>query len=159
MDINKNADKGKNINVRNLGGWLMAVQVFIILNALSWLRNLQVFYGIYGDKDNLIRTSGAANPSLYNTFIYFELASSIVFTFLSFMTFYYFFKRNRYFPLIMTGYLILEILVDTISYFTFIPITGQQDIIWQKLIFSSVVAVLLIVYLRISERVKLTFTK
>src|SRR5438045_507747 len=110
MDINKNAVNGKNINVRTLGGWLMAVQVFIILNALSWLRNLQVFYGLYGDKDNLIRTEGASNPSLYNTFIYFELASSIVFTFLSFMAFYYFFKRNSYFPLLMTVYLILEIL-------------------------------------------------
>lgn len=147
----------KNINTRNLGGWLMAVQIFIILNAISWLRNLSAFYELYGDRANLIRSKGASDPSLYNFFIYFELAAGIIFTFLSFAVFYYFFKRNRHFPLIMTGYLILELLVDTASYFIFLPITGPQDIIWQKLLFSFVVAVLIIIYLKISVRVKLTY--
>ena len=57
----------------------------------------------------------------------------------------------------MIIYLVLELIIDTVSYFIFMPITGQMDIIWQKLIFSFIVAILLIVYLRISQRVKMTF--
>lgn len=136
----------------------MAVQVFIILNALSWIKNLQTFYELLGEKDNLIKTQNISNPSLYNTFIYFELASSVVFTFLSFIVFYYFFKRNKLFPLIMIIYLVIELAVDAASYFIFMPITGQQDIIWQKLIFSAAVAILIISYLKTSIRVKMTFT-
>jgi hypothetical protein len=149
--------KEKNINVRTLGGWLIPVQILIILNALIWLKNLQTFYALLGEKDNLIKAQNSINASLYNTFIYFELASSILFTFLSFAIFYYFFKRNKFFPLMMTIYLFLELVIDTASYFIFMPITGQQDIVWQQLIFRAVVAVLVIIYLRVSLRVKMTF--
>jgi hypothetical protein len=147
----------KQINTRTLGGWLIPIQVFIILNAMSWLRNLQVFYGLLGEKDILIKGMKITNPNLYVNFIYYELAVSLVFTFLSFVVFYYFFKRNRYFPLMMTLFLILEVIAESISFILFSSLGTQQDMMIQKLIFKGVVSVLIIVYLRISKRVKLTF--
>ena len=68
---------GKGIN--SVGGWLMVIQVFIFLNAYGWIRNLQVFSALFGEKDNLIRSQGISNPALYNAFIYYELAASIIF--------------------------------------------------------------------------------
>jgi hypothetical protein len=147
----------KQINTRTLGGWLIPIQVFIILNAMSWLRNLQVFYGLLGEKDILIKGMKITNPNLYVNFIYYELAVSLVFTFLSFVVFYYFFKRNRYFPLMMTLFLILEVIAESVSFILFSSLGTQQDMMIQKLIFKGVVSVLIIVYLRISKRVKLTF--
>ncbi len=58
----------------------------------------------------------------------------------------------------MFMYLAIELINDAASYYFFMPIAGQQDIIWQMLIFKFVVAVLLIAYLKISVRVKMTFT-
>jgi hypothetical protein len=154
MENNRN---GKKIDTRTLGGWLILIQVFIILNAFSWLNNLQLYYKLLGEKDQLIKDKGVSDPSIYITFIYYELASSLIFTFGTFAVFYYFFKRNSYFPLIMTIYLAAEVLVEGLSFLLFSSIAGESALIWQKLIFSAVISVFIIIYLRVSKRVKVTF--
>jgi len=152
------ADKEKKeINTRTLGGWLIAVQAFIILNAISWVGNLQVYYKLLGEKDVLIKEKPAADAGLLNTFVYFELAASLVFTFLCFVVFYYFYKRNRNFPLIFIIYLVAEIIVEAVSYLLFAHLSNDPVLMLQKLAFSTVIAVVMIVYLKRSERVKQTF--
>lgn len=147
----------KEINTRTLGGWLILIQIFIILNAISWVGNLQTYYGLYGEKDILIKKENISDPALHNTFIYYELASSLLFAFGAFVVFYYFFKRNRHFPLIMTIYLILEVIAETLTVIIFSSIIPDKNIIYQKLAFTAVIAVSIIVYLKVSKRVKLTF--
>jgi|SRR4030095_4530853 len=147
----------KKINTRTLGGWLIPVQIIIILNAMSWIGNLQLFYQLLGEKDILIRDKNIQDPSIYMTFIYYELAASLMFAFSAFVVFYYFFKRNRYFPLIMTIYLIAEVLVEGLSFLLFGSLSNNPELMWQKLAFSIVIAVLIIFYIKKSERVKLTF--
>lgn len=153
----KNNGTQKKIDTRTLGGWLILIQVFIILNAFSWLNNLQLYYKLLGEKDRLIKDKGVADTSIYTAFVYYELAASLVFTFGTFAVFYYFFKRNRYFPLIMTIYLAAEVLVEGLSFLLFRSIAGDSALIWQKLIFSVVISIFVIVYLRVSKRVKVTF--
>jgi len=147
----------KEINTRTLSGWLIPIQIFIILNAISWVRNLQIFYGLLGEKEVLIKSQKITNPETYSTFIYYELAVSLIFTFLSFVLFYYFFKRNRNFPLMMTIFLIVEVIAESLSFILFGSLSGNQELIIQKLAFSLVVAIIIIVYLKVSQRVKLTF--
>lgn len=147
----------KEINTRTLGGWLILIQIFIILNAISWIGNLQTFYSLYGEKDTLIKAQNIADPSSYNAFIYYELAASLLLTFGAFMVFYYFFKRNRNFPLMMTVYLIVEVISELLSLFLFGSLIPDKTIIYQKLAFTVVIAVSIIIYLRVSKRVKLTF--
>ncbi|MEO8514373.1 MAG: DUF2569 family protein [Ignavibacteria bacterium] len=147
----------KEINTRTLGGWLIAIQVFIIINAISWVGNLQLFYKLLGEKDTLIKEKPQTDASLLNIFVYYELASSLVFTFLAFVVFYYFFKRNKNFPLYMTIYLIFEVVVEALSYILFGHLASDPAIMWQKLAFSFVIAVVIIFYLKRSERVKETF--
>ncbi len=152
------ADKEKKeINTRTLGGWLIAVQAFIILNAISWVGNLQVYYKLLGEKDVLIKEKPAADAGLLNTFVYFELAASLVFAFLCFVVFYYFYKRNRNFPLIFIIYLVAEVIVEAVSYLLFAHLSNDPVLMLQKLAFSTVIAVVMIVYLKRSERVKQTF--
>ena len=152
------ADKEKKeINTRSLGGWLIAVQAFIILNAISWVGNLQVYYKLLGEKDVLIKEKPAADADLLNTFVYFELAASLVFAFLCFVVFYYFYKRNRNFPLIFIIYLVAEVIVEAVSYLLFAHLSNDPVLMLQKLAFSTVIAVVMIVYLKRSERVKQTF--
>ena len=147
----------KEINTRTLGGWLIAVQAFIILNAISWVGNLQLYYKLLGDKDILIKEKPQSDASLLNIFVYYELATSLVFTFLAFVVFYFFYKRNQRFPLYMTIYLIAEVVIEAISYFVFGHLAADPVIMLQKLAFSAVIAAAIIIYLRRSERVKQTF--
>jgi hypothetical protein len=147
----------KEINTRTLGGWLILIQIFIILNAISWAGNLQVYYKLLGDKDNYLKEKGITNTGTYTAFVYYELAASLLFTFGAFAVFYYFFKRNTYFPLIMTIYLIIEVITETVSFFLFSHLSTDPSLMIQKLAFSAVIAIFVIVYLRISKRVKLTF--
>ncbi|MCC6864941.1 MAG: DUF2569 family protein [Ignavibacteria bacterium] len=147
----------KKINTNQLGGWLIAIQVFIILNAISWVGNLQLYYKLLGEKDVLIKENGLNDPSILNVFFYYELAASLVFTFLAFVVFYYFFKRNKLFPLLMTIYLISEVIVEGLSFILFGYLSSTQQLIWQKLTFSIVVTIVIIIYLKKSERVKQTF--
>lgn len=147
----------KEINTRTLGGWLIAIQVFIILNAITWIGNLQMFYQMLGKKDILIKDKNITDPSLYITFIYYELAASLIFAFLAFVVFYYFFKRNHLFPVIITIYLILEVIVEGLSFLIFSSIASDHTLLWQKFISTIVIAAAIIIYMKISKRVKLTF--
>ena len=147
----------KEINTRTLGGWLIPIQVFIIVNAISWVGNLQLYYEILGKTDAYLKEKHITDTAVYTVFVYYELAASLVFAFGSFVVFYYFFKRNRYFPLVMIIFLAAEVTVEGLSYFLFSHLAPDSSIMLQKLIFSFVVAALIIVYLKISERVKLTF--
>lgn len=148
----------KKINTRTLGGWLILIQIIIILNAISWVGNLQTYYGLLGEKDKLIKSQNPADPGLYTAFIYYELAASLVMTFLSFGTFYYFFKRNRNFPIIMTVYLSLQIILEGLTFVIFSSIIpADNNIIYQRFGFTAAISVILIFYVWLSKRVKLTF--
>lgn len=147
----------KKINTRTLGGWLIAIQVFIILNAFSWVGNLQLYYKLFGEKDILIKEKPQTDAVLLNVFVYYELALSLVFAFLTFVVFYFFYKRNRNFPLIMIIYLVAEVVVESLSYILFGHLASDPTIMLQKLAFSLVIAIVVIIYLKRSERVKETF--
>jgi len=153
---NNNSAK-KEINTRTLGGWLIAIQAFIILNAISWVGNLQVYYKLLGEKEILIKQKPPEDAALLNIFIYYELATSLVFAFLCFVVFYFFYKRNTRFPLILIIYLIAEIVIEGLSYIIFGHLSNDPTLMLQKLAFSIVIAVAIIVYLKRSERVKQTF--
>jgi hypothetical protein len=147
----------KEINTRTLGGWLILIQIFIILNAITWVGNLQLFYGILGQKEALVKSQNISDPSLYYTFIYYELGMSLLLTFGAFVVFYYFFKRNKNFPMIMTVYLIIEVVIEGLSFLIFGHLIPDKTLIYQKFGFTAVIAVAIIVYLRVSKRVKVTF--
>lgn len=147
----------KELNTRQLSGWLIPVQVFIILNAISWISNLQLYYKLLGEKDVLIKEKALTDAAMLNAFIYYELAASLVFAFLAFVVFYFFYKRNRNFPLIMIIYLTAEVIIEAISFILFGHLSNDQTLMWQKLAFSVVLASAIIIYLKKSERVKQTF--
>lgn len=147
----------KEINTRTLGGWLILIQIFIILNAIMWVKNLQLFYDILGKKEILVKEQSAADPSTYFAFIYYELGMSLLLTFGAFVVFYYFFKRNKNFPLIMTIYLITEVVIEGLSFLIFGHLIPDKTLIYQKFGFTFVIAAAIIVYLRVSKRVKVTF--
>ena len=92
--------------INSISGWLMVVQVFIILNAIEWIRNLEIFYGLLGEKDKLIQSQGITDPMLYNSFIYYEIIVSIIFAAFSIVLVYYMFKRSRIFPVLFIVYLV-----------------------------------------------------
>ena len=148
---------GKIKNIQNLAGWLSAVQVFIILNAFGWLRNLQLFYGLLEEKDKLIETQKMADPSLYNFFIYYELGASLLFVFLSAALIYYMFKRSKYFPNMLIVFLVLDLAAEALVLVLFSSVSAVPLIADEKLIAGAAIAVLLIVYIKISKRVKATF--
>lgn len=147
----------KQINSASLGGWLIPIQIFIILNAISWIKNLQIFYNLLSEKQTLINQKPLDMMKLTEFFIYYELAVSLIFSFFSFAVFYYFFKRNKLFPILMITYLILEIILETVSLIIFRNLYEDYNFIIQKFIFTIVIASLIILYLLKSERVKLTF--
>lgn len=156
MENNTNAVK-KEINTKTLSGWLIAIQAFIILNAISWVGNLQLYYKLLGEKDILIKEKPQTDAALLNVFVYYELASSLVFAFMAFVVFYFFYKRNRNFPLIMIIYLIAELIIEAISYIVFGHLSNDPTLMLQKLAFSLVITIIIILYLKRSERVKQTF--
>ena len=147
----------KEINTRTLGGWLIPIQVFIIVNAISWVGNLQLYYELLGKTDSYLKEKQITDTAVYTVFVYYELAASLVFAFGSFVVFYFFYKRNRYFPAVMIIFLAAEVVVEAVSYFLFSHLAPDNTLMLQKLIFSIAVAALIIVYLKISERVKLTY--
>jgi len=153
-----NGEQGSEIKgINNLSGWLSVVQIFIILNAFGWIRNLQLFYGLLGEKDKLIKDLKIADPSLYSFFIYYELAVSLVLIFFTVILVYYMFKRSKYFPMIFIIYLILDLVVEALVLVLFSSVAETPLIAKEKLIVGAAIAVLLIVYIKISKRVKVTF--
>lgn len=148
----------KEINTKILGGWLILVQAYIILNVVMWVKNAQIFWGLLGEKDKLIAAMGNnPNIALYTAFMYYEFVASVVFMIMMFSLFFIFFKKWSVFPTLMIITLVFEALSETFSYFYFGPISGNAEGILQKLIFSVVIAAVLIVYLKVSKRVKMTF--
>ncbi len=150
-------EKSKSIN--NIGGWLMVVQVFIFLNAYGWVRNFQIFSGLLNEKDKLIQTQVITDAALYNYFIYYELAASIIFTVFSIALIYYMFKRSKLFPMLFVIYIILDLLTDGLVMLFFGSVSEAPAIIMQKLIFSLIITILLVSYIKFSRRVKETFIK
>jgi hypothetical protein len=137
----------------------MAVQVFIFLNAYGWVRNFQIFSGLLSEKDKLIQTQSISDPALFDFFMYYELAASIIFTVFSVVLIYYMFKRSRLFPMLFIIYLILDLLTDALVLAFFGSVSESPAIITQKLIFGLIITILLISYIRFSKRVKETFIK
>jgi divalent metal cation (Fe/Co/Zn/Cd) transporter len=76
---------------------------------------------------------------------------------MAFVVFYFFYKRNKNFPLIMIIYLIAELIIEAISYIVFGHLSNDPTLMLQKLAFSLVISIVIILYLKRSERVKQTF--
>jgi hypothetical protein len=145
---------------RTIGGWLMLLQIFIILNGISWLRNLQLFYGLLGEKEKLMNEMQVADTSLYTSFIYFEIASAIIMLMFTAALIYFMFRRTKMFKLFMIIYLVVEIILELIVFFVYGSLTQTQGgLPVEKLIFTTVIAALITFYIMTSERVKLTFIK
>ena len=144
--------------INSTSGWLMVVQVFIILNAIEWIRNLEIFYGLLGEKDKLIQSQGITDPMLYNSFIYYEIIVSIIFAAFSIVLVYYMFKRSRIFPVLFIVYLVLDVLAEALVLVVFSTVSETPLITKEKLIFGVVIAIVFIIYTRVSKRVKQTFT-
>lgn len=152
LEINKRS-------INNLGGWLMVVQVFIFLNAYGWVRNFQIFSGLLNERNKLIQSQKITDVTLYNYFIYYEIAASIIFTVFSIVLIYIMFKRLRLFPMLFVIYILLDLLTDALILVFFGSVSDSPDIVYQKLIFSFIISVLFISYIRFSKRVKETFVK
>jgi len=144
--------------INSISGWLIAVQVFIILNAFGWIRNMELFFGLLGEKDKIIESQKIADPFLYNAFIYYEIAASIIFTVFSVALVYYMIKRSRYFQVMFIVYIVLDLLAEALVLVVFNSISETPLITTEKLIFSLAIGVIFIIYVRISKRVKQTFT-
>ena len=144
--------------INSISGWLIAVQVFIILNAFGWIRNLELFFGLLGEKDKLIESQKIADPFLYNAFIYYEIAASVIFTVFSVAVVYYMIKRAEFFPTMFIIYIVLNLAVEAFVLVIFNTVSETPLITAEKLVFSVVIGAILIIYIKFSKRVKQTFT-
>lgn len=144
---------------RTLNGWLILVQIFLIVKAFVWIRNVELYLSVVDKKDELMKTLGTVDTGLYNFFVYFELMMSFICLCFYIIMIYYLFKRSKYFPKLAYIFLISEILLNIISTFIFVRIQPAEPAILWNLAVNFAVAVLLIIYLRNSVRVKLTFVK
>jgi hypothetical protein len=144
-------------STNSISGWLILIQIFIVLNAFGWIRNLQLFYGLLGEKDKLIQTQRLSDPFLYNAFIYYEIIASLIFIAFSIILVYYMFKRSKFFPIMFIVYLVLDLFAEALVVAVFSSLSDAPLITKEKLIFGLVIAVLLITYTRFSKRVKMTF--
>lgn len=136
---------------RRIGGWLHVLQIGLLLNAFSWLRNVQLFLGLKEEYGNKI--GEAARMS----FIWFELVASFVMLGFSVIVIFYFFKTRRVVILLLPIYLSFELLEELLVYFLFGHLTGNMEMVLYKVIFSIAVIGLTAVYWFKSERVKRTF--
>ena len=143
----------------NLNGWLILVQMFLIIKAFVWIRNVELYLNVFEKKDELLKTINVSNTGLYNFFVYFELVMSFLCLSFYIIMIYYLFKRSRFFPKLTNLFLISEILLNFISTFIFIQLQPVEPAIIWNLAVNFAVAVIMIVYLRNSARVKLTFVK
>ena len=144
--------------INSISGWLIAVQVFVILNAFGWIRNMELFFGLLGEKDKLIESQKISDPFLYNAFIYYEITASLIFTVFSVAVVYYMIKRAKFFPSMFIIYIVLNLAVEALVLVIFNEVSETPLITKEKLIFSVVIGVILIIYIKVSKRVKQTFT-
>ena len=105
---------------RTLNGWLILVQMFLIIKAFVWIRNVELYLNVFDKKDELLKTINVSNIGLYNVFVYFELVMSFLCLCFYIIMIYYLFKRSRFFPKLTNIFLISEILLNFISTFILI---------------------------------------
>ena len=150
----------KQINTNYLAGWLIMVQVFIMVSVLQWIKNAQLYWGLLDEKDKLITALGNnADKSFYISFVYYEFISSVVVCLAMLVSFTMFFKKSRHFPMILIITVILEVAAESISVFVFGSISGYMDQLVQRLVMGVIISICIVVYLIKSERVKLTFVR
>jgi hypothetical protein len=118
-----------------------------------------MFWGLLGEEDKLMKTQGITDPHMYTTFIYIELIAGIILLIWALTLMYLFFKRVRLFKILMIIFIIVDQLTDVIIYSLFHSLASSGPYVLQKLIFGIIIGALLIFYLALSERVKLTFIK
>ncbi len=142
---------------KNINGWLFAVQIFLIVKAFIWIRNVQLYLGILDKKDEMLTSMGITEPGLYNIFVYYEVVTSFLCLSFYIIMVYYMFKRSRLFPKLTYIFLVSEFIINIISTTIFIQILPIEASIMWNLIVNFVIAVIILIYLKYSERVKLTF--
>jgi hypothetical protein len=152
-------DLSDKIKTNPFGGWLILVQIILFLLIFGRLNDVQVFYGLLGEEDKLLKTQGITDPHLYTAFIYTELISGAILLLFAFILVYLFFKRIKYFPMLMIIFIIIDQLTEAAVYYLFHSLAQSGPFIFQKLIFGILIGLLIIFYLVMSNRVKLTFTK
>jgi hypothetical protein len=148
-----------NKKYNNLNGWLIAVQIFMIVKAFIWIRNVQLYLGILDEKDNLLSSMGIKDPHLYNIFVYFELINSFLCLSFYIMLIYYMFKRSHFFPMLVFIFLISEFIFNIISALIFIQIQPMDSSAIWSLLVNFIIALIILLYIKRSERVKFTFVK
>ncbi|RPI17524.1 MAG: DUF2569 family protein [Ignavibacteriae bacterium] len=145
---------------KSIGGWLMVLQVFILLNGISWLRNIQLFFGLLGEKEKLIDEMHISAPGAYTAFIYFEIVAAIVMLLFTITLIYYMFKMAKVFKLLVIIYVAVEVVLEFLVYFLFGPMLQTiGSIPVEKMAFSVVIAGLITFYILTSIRVKETFVR
>jgi hypothetical protein len=148
----------ENTKYYSLGGWLIPLQVFIILNGISWFRNLELFIGLLNEKDKLMETIHAQDPSIYMSFIYFEIVTAVVMLIFTIAMFYFMFRRYKLFKLLTIIYFITEVILEAAVIFIFSSrMEGIGAVPVEKIYFTAAIALLVIVYIIKSKRVELTF--
>ena len=147
------------VKTNPFGGWLMVVQIILFLLIFARLRDVQLFYGLLGEEEKLLKIQGVTDPHLYTAFIYTELISGAVLLMWASVLIYLFFKRQKLFPVLMIIFIIADQLTDAAVFYLFQPLAASSPFVSQKLIFGIIIGMLLIAYLVLSERVKLTFIK
>jgi len=154
-----NKDLSDKIKSNPFGGWLILVQIILFLLIFGRLNDAQMFWGLLGEEDKLMKTQGITDPHMYTTFIYIELIAGIILLIWALTLMYLFFKRVRLFKILMIIFIIVDQLTDVIIYSLFHSLASSGPYVLQKLIFGIIIGALLIFYLALSERVKLTFIK
>ncbi len=145
-------------NFKSLGGWLIPLQVFIILNGISWFRNLELFMGLLNEKDKLIDKLHSSDPSVYLSFIYFEIITAVVMLAFTVALFYFMFRRYKLFKLLTIIYFITEVILEAAVIFIFSSrMDGIGAIPVEKIYFTAAISLLVIIYILKSRRVELTF--
>lgn len=148
----------KEKNYKSLGGWLMVLQVFILLNGISWLRNLQLYFGLLDEKNKLISDMHISDPSAYVSFIYFEIVSAVVMLLFTAVLIYFMFKMASIFRILMIIFVTVEVLLELTVYFIYGSMLQSIGAIpVEKMVFTVVIAGMIIYYMSKSERVMKTF--
>jgi hypothetical protein len=149
----------ENTKYYSLGGWLIPLQVFIILNGISWFRNLELFLGLLNEKDKLMETLHTQDPSIYVSFIYFEIVTAIVMLAFTAALFYFMFRRYKLFKMLTIIYFITEVILEAAVIFIFSSrMEGITAVPVEKIYFTAAISLLVIMYIIKSKRVHLTFT-
>ncbi len=108
-------------------------------------------------KNEMLTSMGITEPNLYNIFVYYEVVTSFLCLSFYIIMVYYMFKRSRLFPRLTYIFLVSEFILNFISTIIFLQILPIEASIMWNLIVNFVIVVIILIYLKYSERVKLTF--